>query len=222
MPFTLATVRQTVKDRLDDDDANDSVINKFINDTQREIFNTYVLPFNQSTFSGTLTVGEHAFDLTATAASYQRIISLRLTDPDGSEKDLTEDFMEYREFRKNHPDPARNDNNIPSTWTTWANKIYFSTPVDQEYTMDLDFIRSAVTLEDDEEVPELPEAFQEILVLGALVRYFERNDDNDIAQYHKGKSGGYDDQITMLINRYNPAQVGKTTTMKNSYRRGRR
>lgn len=219
MAYTLATVRQRVIDQLDDEEANTTLINNYINDTQRSIFNNYRLPINEKTFSGTLTVDEDTYDLRATATKFQRLIGLRLTSPDANEADLTEDFQSYSDFRRDNPDPSSQDSGLPGKWTLFANKIYFNKPVDVAYTMDMDYLSAATTLSDDSDVPEIPEEFQELLVLGALIRYMEFNEDNDLAEFHRSKPEGYTDQLTSFINRYYPRQVGKTNRMRNSARR---
>lgn len=221
MAYDLAYLRERVKNKLDDDDFDSNLIDVFLNDTQREILNTYELPFNESTFSGTLTVGEHSFDLDATTVLFQRILSLRITAPSDTEIDLTENFIPYREFRKLHPDPTISDNRKPHDWTIFGNKIYFSTPIDQAYTMDMDFVEGAATMEDDTDAPVVPEEFQETLILGAYIRALERNDDNDIAEYQRTKRGGYVDQVATMVNRYSPSQTAVQTVMRNSRRRSR-
>lgn len=218
MSYTLADIRVRVKNKLDDTDFDSALTDTFINDTQREILNTYQLPFNEKTFSGTLSTGQYTYDLDATLTLFQRMINIRLTSPDTNEVDLSDNFVPYRLFRQKYPDPSSQDNHLPSDWTIYANKLIFSTPVDQNYTLDMDYVSGATTLTDDTDVPQIPEEFQETLVLGAYIRALEFNDDNDIADYNRNKRGGYIDQINNIVNRYRPTQTAKTTTMRISRR----
>lgn len=220
--YTLNTIIGRVRRKLDDDDYPAEVITEFVNDTQEEIFNTYELPFNQTTFSGTLSEGEHRFNFVNTAPDYQRVVSLRITGPDKQYYDISDKYMNYRDFRKQYPVPENNQANSPSNWTTYGFTIIFSQPTDKDYVMDMDYLKEAERITDEGVSPELPQTWQEVIVLGAWIRALERNDDNDLAEYHRSKRGGYLDQMQGLANRYNPAQTASTTIMRNSRRkRGR-
>lgn len=220
MAYNLGEIVARVQQKLDDTDYSTQIIKDFINDTQQEIFNGYNLPFNQETFSGVIASGEHQLNFVSSATDYQRVVGLRITSPTVNETDLSGNYVPYRQFRKLYPDPSSQTAGIPYEWTTWGFVIYFSRPTDQEYTMDMDYIKEATIIEDDADVPELPASWQEVLVLGAFIRALERNDDNDIAEYHRSKQGGYLDQIQTLAGRYNPAQTTATTTMGQSRRFG--
>lgn len=64
MAYTLASIRQRIlEDKLDDEAYPASVVDRFINDTQREIFNTYELPFTEKTFRGSIAPGGLSYEL---------------------------------------------------------------------------------------------------------------------------------------------------------------
>lgn len=217
--YNVQEIVQKVRNRLDDQDFPQAVLVDFINATQQEIFNQYVIPFNQKTFSGDLAEGQHRFNFVNTAPDYQRVISLRLTDPEDEETDISEKYVNYREFRKRFPKPGDRPAGKPSHWTTYGFVIIFSQPTDRVYTMDMDYVKEATVLTNGDDVPELPKSWEEVLILGTFIRALERNDDLDIAEYHRSKLGGYNDQVQTLINRYNPAQTATTTVMRQSRRR---
>lgn len=51
MDYNLVGLRQRVRiDKLDDEEFDSGVIDNFINDTQRDIFNEYELPFQEKIF----------------------------------------------------------------------------------------------------------------------------------------------------------------------------
>lgn len=216
MAYNVNEIIGRVKDRLDDSEYPQAVLINFLNDTQQEIFNQYEIPFNQTSFVGVLAEGQYKFNFVDTADDYQRVVSLRLTDPDKEETDISENFLNYKDFRKRYPKPEDNSAGKPSDWTTYGFQIIFSKPTDQEYTMAMDYLKEATILENTDEVPELPASWQEVLVLGTYIRALERNDDNDIAEYHRTKQGGYLDSVQTLINRYNPGQTASTTIMRQS------
>lgn len=213
MAYDLQEIVSRVQDKLDDEDYSSSIIKDFVNDTQQEIFNGYRLPFNEATFSGTIAAGATKLNFVDSAADYQRVIGLRITSPTSYEADLSEYYVPYRRFRHSNPDPSSQSTNTPFYWSTYGFVIYFTGPTDQEYVMDMDYIKEATIITEDDDVPELPASWQEVLVLGAYIRCLERNDDHDIAEYHRSKQGGYMDQVQTLSSRYNPAQQATTTIM---------
>ena len=226
MAYNLQEIVSRVQDRLDDEDYPTNVIKDFVNDTQQEIFNGYKLPFNEATFSGVIASGDYQLNFVSSATDYQRIVGLRITSPTAYEQDLSEYYIPYRRFRHSHPDPSSQAAQQPQYWSTYGFTILFPAPTNQAYTMDMDYLKEATIIEDDADVPELPASWQEVLVLGAYIRCLERNDDHDIAEYHRSKQGGYLDQIQTLATRYNPGQqtttsiMGQSRRYSNQYNRG--
>jgi hypothetical protein len=49
MAYDLQSIRLQVKNRLSDQNFDDVLVNQFINDEQRELFNYFDLPFNRTT-----------------------------------------------------------------------------------------------------------------------------------------------------------------------------
>ena len=210
--YTLASLRQTVKDRLVDQNFSSALIDQFINDEQREILNYYDLPFNRDSVIHTLLENESQIPL---PEGHQKTKVLRITAPLPYDMDLTKYYLPYGRFRELFRETAQYGVANPTWWTIYNNDIIFSWNADQEITLQHDFNKAATPLEDDADVPEIPEEFQEILVLGALVRCYETNDDNDIAQYQLGKKNLL---LQALLKRYSPQQSGKVERLRNSAR----
>ena len=83
MEYNLAGLRNRVLvDRLDDDEFDPDVIDNFINDTQRDIFNQYELPFMEKIFSGSIPTGSTMFTLPEDLALIQSQV---ITGPDGKQ-----------------------------------------------------------------------------------------------------------------------------------------
>lgn len=219
MSYNLGELVSRTQDKLDDADYPTAIIKDFVNDTQQEIFNGYRLPFNETTFSGTVASGDYQLNFVSSATDYQRVVGLRITSPTASEMNLSNYYIPYRRFRQSYPDPTSSTATTPNYWSTYGFVIYFTAPTDQAYVMDMDYLKEATIIDDDADVPELPASWQEVLVLGAYIRCLERNDDHDIAEYHRSKQGGYLDQVQTLANRYNPAQETSTVIMANSRHR---
>lgn len=224
MSYNLTGIRQRVlDDKLDDTTFSAAIVDNFINDTQRSIFNQYELPFMEKTFIGNLAEGGSIFTF---PADFQMVQSLKVTDPSDNKRDITNMFMPFRMFNEAYPVPEDNTADIPLQWTLHGNKLYFSRPTDQVYTLELYYIKKADTLSDDADVPELPAEFEELLVLGAYIRVLERNEDFDLAAYYK--NGPYAEELDKMTQRLGKRHLGGPIIMGQPHRimrsrsRGRR
>lgn len=215
MTYNLASVRNRVlDDKLDDTEYDPNIIDRFINDTQRSIFNLYELPFQESVFNGVLPVGGVIFTF---PVDYQLQQSLVITDPEGNQRDITDNYMNFRDFNNAYPLPSANDEGSPLEWTVHGGQLYLSRPTDQEYVLSLYYLKKPTKLEDDADVPEIPEEFEEVLVLGAYHRALSRNEDFDQAAYVKNSD--YAEEVDKLVSRYGRRQTGKVMIMGQPLRR---
>lgn len=212
MSYTLESIRTQVKNRISDQNYSNGMINQFINDEQREILNYYDLPFNRTSSAQGVAIGAHTLPL---PADCQKVKSLRITAPDGYDGSLDPYFLEHNRFVQAFREPQYYNNNQINWWTVYNTDILFAYNADRNYTLQIDYIKRAPELATDSDVPILPEEFQEVLVLGAMVRCYESNDDNDIAQYQQGKKNLL---VQSLVKRYAPQQVAKTEIVRNTYR----
>ena len=214
MAYTLAGIRQRVlEDKLDDTEFTGAIVDRFINDTQRSIFNTYELPFMEKVFAGTLPLGEYIF---AFPADYQILQALKIISPDGSIKDISDNYIPFREFNRVYPVPSNNTAGVPAAWTLHGNQLYLDKPTDQIYVLEMHYLKKPATLTDDGDIPALPYEFEELLVLGAYYRVLERNEDFDLAAFYK--NGDYTDELDKLEARYGKRHSSKTHTMGQPYR----
>ncbi len=209
MSYTLSSVRQRVlEDKLDDTEFDPGIVDRFINDTQRSVFNTYELPFAEKVFQGTMAAGGTVYTF---PSDYQLQQSLVVIDPEGNKLDITDKYMPFRAFNSQFPAPSLNNAAPPDTWTLHGNKIYFSHPLDVTYTLSLFYLKKADKLEDDADVPEIPEEFEEVLVIGAYYRILERNEDLDLANWYKNND--YTEELEKMVERLGKRQSGKTHQM---------
>lgn len=209
MAYDLSHIRnRVINDKLDDPTYDSGVVDNFINDTQREIFNSAELPFTEKVFSGQVPVDEYIFQF---PLDYQVAQALVITDPQDQKRDIMKYYMGFREFNRAYPVPSQNDSGVPLAWTSHGNKMYFSRPTDQQYQLDLSYNKSPIKLEADADVPEVPEAFEEALVLGAYWRVLERNEDFDLAAFIR--NGDYQDQLDLMAQRLGKRQSGKPNRM---------
>ena len=209
MDYNLAGLRQRVRiDKLDDEEFDTTVIDNFINDTQRDIFNQYELPFQEKIFQGTIPAGSTMFQLPDDLAQLQ---SQSMASVPG----FSQTKLKWRDFFQLHPDNTNETAGAPSAWTLYAKNMIFNAPTDQDYVLAMYYIRKPQLLDQDTSVPEIPEEFAELLVLGAYIRVLKRNEDFDQADYVQTE---YDRQLDLLVSRYGFREADGAIKMKSSQR----
>lgn len=177
MAYNLASVRdRVIIGKLEDEDFDQDVTDEFINDAQREIFAEFELPFMEKIFNGTIAAGLYMFEMPEDVSVIQ---SQTITSPDGTQKDLTSSYINFRSFNAKYPTPLNNASSTINAWTSYGGNMITSAPTDREFVMTLFYIKTPDTLVEDSDVPEIPEMFSEMLVLGAFKRIQDRNMDYD-------------------------------------------
>lgn len=193
MDYTLqAIVSRVQTDKLDDDEFDTGIISNFVNDTQRDIFNQFELPFQEKIFAGTVPSSSSMVNTPTDLALLQNV---SMTDVPG----FANMRMNWKDFFAKYPDNTSAEPGKPSAWTLYAGNIIFDKPTDADYTLTMFYIRKPITLTVGTQVPEIPYEFEELLVLGAYIRCLKFNEDNDQAAYHEGE---YNKMLDLLVSRY--------------------
>lgn len=208
MAYDLIGLRAEVRNRLDDESYDSGVLDQFINDTHRQVLNTYSFPFMEKEFSGTLLSGASTFQLPTDA---QTVISFRLTAPDDAAGLLP--YMAFRQFDETYPDPGSSNPGKPIVWTFINTDFKVHPKTDQVYELDLRYLKIPTTLTGDTDVPDVPEEFKEILVLGAHQRALERDDAYNEAQVVEQK---WDLLVEDMVRRLVTRQIGSPNIMRTS------
>lgn len=211
MAYTLGQLVSDVQNKLDDTSFSTTLIKQFINDTQREVALKYNFPFLEASYTGSLTIDQYIYDL---PTGVDTIEGLRITAPTGSEADITDFYLPFRDFDKKFPDPAEDNSGTPKYWTIRDQNYYLYPKPDKAYTLDIRYQKIVDTLSSDSDVPEIPERYQEILVLGALARAHKFNDEYDLADYEDRKM---EELLNELSQRSNKRQTGKPSRMKSAW-----
>lgn len=210
MEYNLAGIRQRVlDDGLDDPEFDPNIVDRFINDTQRDIFNQYELTFQEKIFSGTIPAGSTMFKFPDDVAQIQLQV---ITGPDGTAHNLRESYMKFRDFFTQYPVPQAASPSAIGGWTLFANNMLTSAPTNQDYTMTMFYIKKPKTMTIGTDVPEIPEEFSELLFLGALMRVQKRNEDNDLAA---ATAIEYQRILMQLVNRYGTRKTDGPIIMGN-------
>lgn len=177
MAYNLGTVRENVRNRLDDEDFEQEYLDRAINYAQWDITNNHHLDFLEA--SSNLSPSQGDVDVSL-PTDFNEFLFLRLTSPTDLRSNLTKLYTTYGDFIDNYIDPSINASNPPYYWSIYGGKIKFGQPTDQAYTLKLDYLRTSPTLTDDTDVPDIPENFRELLELGAYMRIAKREDDYDV------------------------------------------
>lgn len=195
MSYTLGTLISNVQAKLDDTGFSSANITQFINDTQREIFNNYALQFVEGTATLTSTANT-ALISTGIPTDLQIPIDLTVTAPAGYAGLLR--YVDFKEIDAAYPGTVTT--NIPTRWYSFAGSIYLDPTPNQAFTLTLRYLKRPTELTGASDVPQIPEEFQEILVLGALKRCLQLNDSYDQAAVIQINE--YDPMVVKLVQRY--------------------
>lgn len=207
MTYNRADIKTRVQDKLDDTKFDSTKLNQFINDAQREILNARRFTFMEREANITTTSGSTA--LTGVPTTMQIPLSMKVYTPVGNATFL--DYVEYEDIDQRMPNISIAGNTPPSAWT-----IFNLTPIlvyqaDGTYTLKLKYIKTPDELTTDASVPEIPEAFGELLVLGAYKRALLFNDENAKAQLVQQDI----DKLTEDLDARSRRQMGTPHIMKN-------
>lgn len=200
MAYTFADLKTKLQTQIGDSSLDTTVMGDAINYTIQNIFNSIEITLNSEYQSNTVATGANTLT-TALPSNFQKITSLYITSPVGLARDLTNEFVSPKEFRQMFP--SITTSNPLSSWTFWTG-VEFSTLADQDYTVRIEYIKSVPILSDATDVPAIPEAFEELLMLGAKIRVYEQKEDFDYADQFQTR---YADALEAFISRYSTGQV---------------
>lgn len=200
MAYTFLDLKTKLTTQVGDPNLDSTVIADAINYTQQEIFAKYDLTLNSDSQTNTITSGTSSL-ASALPSDFQRIYSLRVTLPVNVATDITERYMSPKDFRTAFP--AIYLIGPPANWTFWT-AVEFSTLVEQTYTVKIDYIKSVPILSATSDVPLIPQAFEEMLMLGAKIRIYEQKEDFDYASQFQNR---FADLVEAFTIRYSTRQV---------------
>lgn len=208
MSYTLGGITTKVQQRIRDTGYPSSEIHDYINDTQRDVFNEYRLPFMQTSQAYTVTIG--ASDITNGAglpANFSQAIDLTYT----SSGEKTIPYRELSDIDADADDTTAHPAGQPQYWYKFGNTIRVFPVPSTAYTVNLRYYKTATELTADADVPEIPSSFEEILVVGAAYRVMQVKDNYDQAGVLENK---YAELLQKLVMRSSQAQTGYPTVMR--------
>jgi hypothetical protein len=204
MAFTLSDIATKVKQRVRDTGYNTQEIYNYINDTINDVYNEYNLPFMEDEQVYTLTVGDP--DITSGAglpANYVQAINLTIDNRVLEPIDIRQ-LENYSTFNST-------DGNQPTAWYKFEGTINLTPTPPVAQDVKVRYYKKPTVINDDNDVPEFPSQFEEILVSGAAYRVLQVKDNYDQAAVHQNK---YDENLLKMVVRYSQSQVGTPTLMR--------
>lgn len=200
MAYTFADLKTKLRTQIGDGSLDTTVMGDAINYTIQSVLNSIEITLNSTYQDNAVATGANTLT-TALPSDLQKITALYITAPVGREADLTECFVSPKEFRNQFPSVTIA--NPLKYWTFWTG-VEFSTLADVDYTIRLEYTKSVPFLSADADVPAIPQAFEELLMLGAKMRVYEQKEDFDYAGQFQTK---YADLLESFLSRYSTRQV---------------
>jgi hypothetical protein len=199
MAYTYSDLKNRLKTEIGDANLNTTLAGDALNHTQQEIFNKFELTINSNYQSNTVAAGANTLT-TPLPTGLQRITAIYVTTS-GRESDLTPYYLAPKEFRSNFPSVTVIN---PLQYWTFFTEVEFSTLADAETALRIEYIDTVTNMSGDSDVPTVPEAYEELLMLGAKIRIYEQKEDFDYANQFLQR---YGDLQEAFVSRYSTRQV---------------
>jgi hypothetical protein len=216
MAYNFADLKTKLKSQVGDANLDDTQAGDAINDAQQGIFNMFDLTLNSDTQTNAVATGANTLT-TAEPSDLQRIYGLYITSPLGYAKDLTDYYMSPKDFRTMHPDAGTYSGTL-GDWTYFTS-VEFAYNSPDDLVVKMDYIKSVPLLSATTDVPTIPEAFGELLMVGAKIRIFENKEDFDYAGQFTNR---YADLLEAFITRYGMRRVDNQVVVSGSMGRTHR
>lgn len=201
MSYVFSDLKTKLQTEVGDPNLDDSVAGDALNHAQQEIFGKFDLTLNSATQTNSVTSGTNTL-ASAMPTDFQRVSSLYISSPTALAGDLTDYFMKVKDFRSQYPDAGTYVG--PLQWWTFWTSIEFAVKASSDVVVKLDYIKTIDFMSATNDVPVIPQSFQELLMLGAKIRVFEQKEDFDYANQFTNR---YADLEEAFVTRYSSRQV---------------
>jgi len=197
MALTLDYMRALVRGRLDDEDFEEEFLDSALNQAQWKILNKRKLTFLEKTSTQTLTSGS---DSVAYPSDIKDLIGIRVSASGIQSYDITENFVDYADFQLQNYNALSTASTQPLWWTTFGNEMLFPALADKDYTITFAYVKKSSRV-DGITIPsfDIPDEYEELLMIGAYMRIAKREDDYDVKAQ---ESLDYDGLLNDLISNY--------------------
>lgn len=211
MSYNVGNLISRVQTRVRDPGFSSTTILQLLNDTQNDVFNEYNFPFMQTIVSYAVTIDDE--DITSGTGlpdNLSQALHLTLTDH-GNKNIPIVDFAWIEENYPNPTDKTRYPANLPQYAYFASNTLNVFPVPNSAFNVTLTYRKKATELTSEDDVPEIPSEFAELLVVGAAYRVMQIKDNYDVAGVLQNK---YDEILQKLAVRYNNLQIGTPNRMR--------
>jgi hypothetical protein len=212
MAYTFSALKTKLQTQVGDANLSDSVAGDALNATEQHLFNTFDLTLNSAQQSNAVASGANTLT-SSLPTDFQRIQNICITAPVGLMQSLKKYYLTPDAFRELYPSVIYTG--PLQQWTYWTG-VEFSTLADQDYTIKLDYTKSVPLMSASDDVPTVPQSFEELLMLGAKIRIYEQKEDFDYASQFVNR---YADLVEAFTTRYSTRQIDYQVRVPSSRRR---
>jgi hypothetical protein len=176
--ITLADYRAAVRGKLQDSTYDSTLIDNALNYFVNDLFMNHHTRLMESNAILTPQLNATTVDL---PDDFQTMIKEGAWVTVPQVYQLVQYFMEYGDFMKTYPGWLTYPSHYLTNWTFFGNKIRFAAPLSAATTINMDYLRQPVDMVSDNDLCEVPDLYQEMVVLGGLARCMQTNEDYDEA-----------------------------------------
>lgn len=199
--FTFLALKNKLTTQIGDPNLDSTVMGDALNYTEQSIFSAFDLTLNSAQQTNAVASGANTLT-TALPSNLERISSLYVSSPAASARNLTEYFVKVKDFRTLYPS-AGTDTGSLQEWTYYTS-VEFAVLASEATTIKLDYIKGVTIMSADADVPTIPQAYEELLMLGSKMRVYEQKEDFDYAGQFTNR---YADLLEAFVTRYSTRQV---------------
>lgn len=213
--MVLSDIEAAVRDKLSDTAFEASLIDNAANWYVNELCMNTRLCIMEENAVLTASAGDTTVDL---PSDLQTLIKdgMYITSP--SIYDFFQYQMSYRDFMRQYPGFAGYTASLPYQWTDFNNQIRLSAPLSVDISINCDYLRKPVIMVEEDDTCEIPDLYQEMVVLGTLIRCMQTNEDYGEASNEAVKLS---ELTTAFIRNEGRGQIQTGPQIIGSNRRGR-
>jgi hypothetical protein len=202
--YIFGDLKTLLATQISDPNVDTTITGNALIDAELEIFNKYDLTLNSATQSNSVTSGTNT-NASALPTNLQRVRNINITAPIAFAKSLKDFYLKPDDFDTRFTAFEQTVSGPLDWWTYYdGSTLKFGHLADQTYTILLRYTKSVTIMSADADIPTIPQAFRELLMLGAKIRVYENKEDFDFAQQFQNR---YADLLQDFVTRYANRQV---------------
>jgi hypothetical protein len=206
LSYIFGDLKTLLATQISDPNVDTTVTGNALIDAEQEIFNKFDLTLNSATQSNTVAINTNT-PASSLPSNLQRIRNISITAPLALAGSLKNNYLDPDAFDEQCSAYKQTIANplVSTPWTYYAGGVLtWGNLADQAYTILIRYTKYVPILSADADVPTIPQAFRELLMLGAKIRVYEIKEDFDFAQQFQNR---YADLLQDFLTRYSHRQV---------------